>query len=189
MSVFVQAAKQARNLSCCWVINDSLALTNNPIIPCRHVMIYLCSEKVKNCVYTWWNCFHPKKKKKEFLSSFSNSCDLLPKERELFALESSIIWQRSSLSVGWTNAFGGRVGSLVSFKLHRQSSLLFWKNIREERVFRFSDLLNSSLINKFIIRKWIGKNWGTKYQFQLENKWNEHYRQGADEDDGIIKWP
>lgn len=171
MSIFVQAAKQARNLSCCWVINDSLALTNNPINPCRHVMIYLCSEKVKHCVYTWWNCFHPKKKKK----------------RELFA--SSIIWQRSSLSVGWTNAFGGRVRSLVSFKLHRQSSLLFWKNIREERVFRFSDLLNSSLINKFIIRKWIGKNWGTKYQFQLENKWNEHYRQGAEEDDGIIKWP
>lgn len=33
-----------------------------------------------------------------------------------FALVSSIIWPCGSLSVSWTNAFGGGAGSLVSFK-------------------------------------------------------------------------
>lgn len=91
-----------RGLSCCRFISVS--------VPARYrVMIYL----YRILFFSSASSFLDE-------TVVSNSCDLFPKKRELFpALEPSIIWQRRSLSTGWTNGFGGRVGSLVSLKLRR----------------------------------------------------------------------
>lgn len=67
-------------------------------------------------------CSEPFSSKQSFslLVPTPSTCCQRKQTAEPVALESSIIWQRRSLSVGWTNAFGVSDGSLVTFKLHRQ---------------------------------------------------------------------
>lgn len=114
--------------------------------PCRYVMIYLCSEKVKNCVCIWWNCFH-QKKKKSFCLLFptaatccqrKESCSLW--SHQLFGSARHLVSaEQMRLEAGWGVWFLSNY--TVSVRAASLKALLFWKKIRGGRVFRFSDSL------------------------------------------------